>query len=65
MDDDGDGFTDAEEIEAGSDPLDANDEPLVGGMNLMLLLQALCGNEPPPDYCGVAAPEEPAEEGAL
>jgi hypothetical protein len=65
LDDDGDGFTDAEEIEAGSDPLDANDEPLVGGMNLMLLLQALCGNEPPPDYCGVAAPEEPAEEGAL
>ena len=65
LDDDGDGFTDAEEIEAGSDPLDANDEPLVGGMNLMLLLQALCGNEPPPDYCEVAAPEEPAEEGAL
>ncbi len=52
LDDDGDGFTDAEEIEAGSDPLDANDEPLVGGMNLILMLQALCGNEPPPDYCG-------------
>ena len=50
-DDDGDGFSDVEEIEAGSDPLDPSDAPVSNTMNLMLLLQSMCGNEPPPAYC--------------
>ena len=39
-DDDGDGYTDVEEIEAGSDPTDANDEPLNTGLPVWLLYQA-------------------------
>ena len=39
-DDDNDGYTDVEEIEAGSDPTDANDEPLNTGLPVWLLYQA-------------------------
>ncbi len=39
-DDDNDGYTDVEETEAGSDPTDANDEPLNTGLPAWLLYQA-------------------------
>ena len=41
-DDDGDGFTDVEELEAGTDPLDANSQPeAIGGLNLLLINAAI------------------------
>jgi hypothetical protein len=36
-DDDGDGSPDAEEIAEGTDPLDANDYPDLGGLNILLI----------------------------
>ena len=40
-DDDGDGSSDAEEIAEGTDPLDANDYPDLGGLNIMLIKAAI------------------------
>ena len=37
LDDDNDGFTDLEEVGYGSDPLDKSSEPIIGGMNLILI----------------------------
>ena len=39
-DDDGDGYTDEEEIDAGTDPLDPNDQPTSSGLPIWLLYQA-------------------------
>lgn len=40
-DDDGDGSSDAEEIAEGTDPLDANDYPDLGGLNILLIKAAI------------------------
>jgi subtilisin family serine protease len=40
-DDDGDGSPDAEEIAEGTDPLDANDYPDLGGLNILLIKAAI------------------------
>ena len=40
-DDDGDGSSDAEEIAEGTDPLDANDYPGLGGLNILLIKAAI------------------------
>ena len=40
-DDDGDGSSDVEEIAEGTDPLDANDYPGLGGLNILLIKAAI------------------------
>ena len=40
-DDDGDGFIDSEEIAEGTDPLDADSYPDVGGLNLLIIKAAI------------------------
>jgi hypothetical protein len=40
-DDDGDGFSDAEEVEEGTYPLDADSYPDIGGLNLFIIKAAI------------------------
>ena len=40
LDDDNDGFTDAEELEAGTDPNDPNDQPVQSSLPIWLLYEA-------------------------
>ncbi len=45
LDDDGDSFTDVEEWAEGTNPLDPDDYPQVGGLNIMLIKAAIDANK--------------------
>ena len=41
MDSDGDRYFDGEEVDAGSDPLSASDQPAFSGLNIFLIKAAM------------------------
>jgi hypothetical protein len=51
LDADGDGFSNREEFEAGTDPFDSDDVPLQGGLSPALLFRAFCAANPDAASC--------------
>lgn len=51
LDDDGDGYTDEEELDAGTDSLDFNDYPVSQGLNTTIILGAFCQRRPNHPAC--------------
>ena len=45
-DSDDDGYSDGDEHEAGSNPLDANDQPVQSGLNIILIKAAIDAKNP-------------------